>query len=177
MIRTLRALFLGRLLREKLLLVGFVLIGVLLWASSFSNRTGRLWRTQRATTTVLKEQQLWINNKPAIDRAAQKTADSLKPELTLDGLRLVAEVGELASKGGLHATSGATTKEGSGQFTINTVEFSVAGAEWDALKKFYDALQQRAPYIAVKELALNAQAGRESLPSLRVRVSSFEVTR
>ena len=38
MIRTLRAFFLGRLLREKLLLVAFALLGVLMWLSNTSKR-------------------------------------------------------------------------------------------------------------------------------------------
>ena len=44
MIRTLRALFLARLLREKLLLVAFAVLGVAMWFSGFSDRAGVFWR-------------------------------------------------------------------------------------------------------------------------------------
>ena len=53
MIRTLRVYFLGRLLREKLLLIGLILIGVLWWLSAFGTRAGQFWRTQRGTTATL----------------------------------------------------------------------------------------------------------------------------
>jgi len=49
MIRTLRALFLARLFREKILLVAFAVLGVVMWFSGFSTRVGTFWREQRST--------------------------------------------------------------------------------------------------------------------------------
>ena len=53
MIRTLRIFFLSRLLREKLLLLGFVGIGVAMWASAFSKHVGTFWRAQQVTSGEL----------------------------------------------------------------------------------------------------------------------------
>jgi len=49
MIRTLRALFLRCLLREKLLVVVFLAIAVLLWLSGFSKRAGQFFRDKDRT--------------------------------------------------------------------------------------------------------------------------------
>ena len=47
---------------------------------------------------------------------------------------------------------------------------------WDALKKFYSAVQQRSPYIGIERVTLTADPTGTQL-SLALRVSSVEVTR
>ena len=84
MIRTLRALFLARLFREKLLLVAFAVLGVVMWFSGFSTRVGTFWREQRSTTISLAEQKQWLANRVAIDASAQKAAARLDAAQTLD---------------------------------------------------------------------------------------------
>ena len=108
MIRTLRAFFLGRLLREKLLLVVFALLGVLMWLSGYSNRFGAFWREQHRTTVALADQQRWLDNRTQLEDAAKKAAGRLDASLTLDGTRLLAAVSALASEAGLRNTSSGT---------------------------------------------------------------------
>jgi hypothetical protein len=55
MIRTLRAFFLGRLLREKLLLVAFFVIGVLMWFSGYSKRLGRHLKMKVKRKNIAKQ--------------------------------------------------------------------------------------------------------------------------
>ena len=108
MIRTLRAFFLGRLLREKLLLVAFALLGVLMWLSDTSKRLRAFWREQHTTTVALADQQRWLDNRKVLENAAQKAASRLDPAQTLDGTRLLAAVGTLAAEAGLRNTSSGT---------------------------------------------------------------------
>ena len=74
MIRSLRAFFLNRVLREKLLLVGFLGIAVIMWATSFSSRASAFWRAQRATTAQLKDQEFWLGHQGQIEEATRKAA-------------------------------------------------------------------------------------------------------
>ncbi|HUR58295.1 MAG TPA: hypothetical protein VM029_11335, partial [Opitutaceae bacterium] len=62
MIRTLRAFFLGRLLREKVLLLVFVLIGALWWLTAFNKRATVFWRQKHQTTVELADQTRWLQN-------------------------------------------------------------------------------------------------------------------
>ena len=101
MIRTLRALFLARLFREKILLVAFAVLGVVMWFSGFSTRVGTFWREQRSTTISLAEQKQWLANRVAIDASAQKAAARLDASQTLDATRLYAEVDKLARAAGV----------------------------------------------------------------------------
>src|SRR5882724_5142709 len=103
MIRSIRAYFLSRLLREKLLLLVFVLVGVLIWASSFAAQAGSFWTSARATTADLKDQDSWLNRRTQIETTAQKAADQLVASQTLDSVKLYAEIVKLASATGVKA--------------------------------------------------------------------------
>lgn len=180
MIRNLRAFFLSRLLREKLLLVAFIGLGMLWWLSSFGAQVGRFWRAQGATTAALKEQAVWITNRGFVDAAAQKAASRLVPEKTLDGTRLVDAVNQAAAEAGLknnQYNSMVGTDETNGQFTIHSLTYTVTGATYEMLLKFYLNLQKRAPYIGIGSFNLTSTAANPALLNLSLKISSVEVAR
>jgi hypothetical protein len=179
MIRTLRAFFLGRLLREKLLLLVFVLIGVLWWLTAFNKRAVGFWREQRTTTVELAEQQRWLDNRTTIEANAQKAASRLEPGQTLNGIRLVAAMNSAAYEAGLRNNyrSDTATSITNGQFTVYTVPFQVTGATYDTLLKFYLNVHKRAPYIGIDAFQLSANSGNRNLLNLQLRVSSVEIPR
>ncbi|MSU65464.1 MAG: hypothetical protein EXS38_05025 [Opitutus sp.] len=178
MLRTLRIFFLGRLLREKLLLLAFVSLGMLWWLSSFTTHAGRFWREQRSTTAALKEQQQWLNNRGSIDAAVQKAAGRLVAANTLDGTRLATEVSSLASASGLRNAGGEPpTKNSNGQFSVHTLNYTIRNADFLALLKFYVALRDRSPYIGIDQFSLTANPANPAQLSLSLRVSSVEIAR
>ncbi len=178
MIRTLRAFFLGRLLREKLLLVAFALLGVLMWLSGYSKRFGAFWREQRSTTVALADQQRWLDNRKALEAAAQKAAGRLDAAKTLDGTRLLAAVVSLAAEAGLRNTaSGTQTDQSNGEVAIHTLPYTINRADWDSLKKFYLALSARSPYIGIEKFALNSDRNNPAQLTLQLTVTSVEITR
>lgn len=179
MIRSLRAYFLSRALREKLLLVAFVAILVGWWASAFSTRAGVFWRQQRATTAELKVQEEWIKNRTRIEELAQETAGRLDPTRTLNANQLATTIQQLASEAGLRnaSTDGAAVTRRSGQFAIHQVRYTIRNADWEALTKFYQSLQQRAPYIGVEQFTLQSAANNPAQLTLALRVASVEIER
>ena len=170
MIATLRALFLARLLREKLLLVVFAL--------SLGGRAGRLWREQKSTTLSLAQQTLWLSNRRNIEESATRAASRLDAARTLDGTRLVAEMTALANESGLRNTmSGEAQQESNGQFAVHTLQFTIQKADWDTLKSFYLALQQRSPYIGIEQFTLQSDRANPALLNAILKVSSVEIAR
>src|SRR5476651_1657325 len=125
MIRTLRAFFLGCRLREKLLVVIFLAIAVLLWLSGFSKRASLFWREQHRTSLDLVDQAQWIANSASIEAAAQKAAGRLDAAKTLDGVRLLEAVQKMAADAGLRNTTSAAPSNppGNGQFAIHTLDY------------------------------------------------------
>lgn len=178
MIRTLRAFFLSRALREKLLLLAFVGIGAAWWASAYAGRFGSFWRAQRTTTIQLREQTEWIKNQTAIEKNAQKTTGRLDPARTLNGNQLVATISQLANEAGLSQYSAGTpATRPTGQFTVHQVEFTIRNVEWGALTKFYEALQQKSPYIAVERFILSSGLNNQAQLNLTLKVMSVEIVR
>jgi hypothetical protein len=177
MIRSVRAFFLSCALREKLLLVAFVAIGVLWWGSAFSTRMGAFWREQRLTTSGLAEQTEWLKNRAVIEETAKKTASRLDPAKALNGNQLVTTVSQLASEAGLNAqTGGNTVTKTEGQFAVHSQEFTIRSVEWDPLKKFYEALQLKSPYIAMERFTL-LSVNTTGQHQLNLKVTSVEITR
>jgi hypothetical protein len=179
MIRTIRSYFLTRALREKLLLVAFILIGVLWWGSSYLTRSGAFWNEQRAMTSRLKVNAEWIKNRTAIEQNEKKTAASLQPEKTLSANQLLTTVSQLAAEAGLKQTqsSGTLPSTTSGQFAVHSQEFTIRNIEWDALSRFYEALQQKSPYIGIERFTLRSTGNNAAQLELSLKVTSMEIRR
>jgi hypothetical protein len=178
MIRTLRALFLARSLRVKLLLAAVVVAIAAIWLSNLSTRAGRMTRAVHATTGVLAEQSLWLGNRGAIESSAQQAAGQLDAVRTLDGTRLLAEVTAIAGEAGLTSTtSGDPKDESDGQFSIHTLQFNVTKVDWPTLEKFYLALSKRSPYIGIEEFSMQGDRANPTLLNASLHISSVEISR
>lgn len=176
MIRTLRALFLRCQLREKLLLLAFALMGVVLWLSSYSRRGGQFWREERATSATLKTQAGWLAQGASIEAAAHTAAARLDDTKTLNAIRLSTTVQQLASEAGLrNYMAGATVTKTSGKISIHTLDCTIRQIgenDWLTLNKFYESLQARAPYIGIEKFSLVVSGVQHTLS---LTVSSIEI--
>ena len=178
MIRTLRAFFLARFFREKILLAGFAVLAAAIWLSSIVGRTNRFTREVRVTTGSLNEQALWISNKAKIEAQAQTAAGQLDAARTLDATRLLAEVGAIANDAGLkNSSSGEPQDQSNGQFSVHTLRFSVTRADWDSIKNFYLGLQKRSPYIGIEQFTLQSDRANATFLNASVRISSVEISK
>lgn len=170
-----KAFFLSRLLREKLLLVAFVGLGAAMWLSSFSARAGRLWRTHHAVSVDLAEQRQWLANRAAIEANASQSVKAFDPAQTLDDTRLVEQLSELGRKHNLKFTNETPQTERSNQFAVHTVQLNIPRAQWESLRDFYVALSARSPYLGIEQFTLAADRSNPSLLNASIRVSSVEI--
>ncbi|HEY1764480.1 MAG TPA: hypothetical protein VGF85_06125 [Opitutaceae bacterium] len=178
MIRTLRAYFLSRLMREQLLLAGIAVVAAAIWLSSLAGRTGRFVHAVRLTSFTLKDQTRWLSERKTIEASAQTAASHLDPVRTLDTTRLLAEVSAIATESGLKNTTSAEGKPVSnGQFAVHTLQFSVTRADWGSLKQFYLALSKRSPYIGIEQCTLQVDRANQAMLSANFQISSVEIAR
>jgi hypothetical protein len=178
MIRTLRAFFLARLLREKVLLTGFVVMVAAVWLSSIAGRTGRFLREVRATTSSLNEQHLWLSNRATIEAQAQASASRLDAVRTLDATRLMAEASAIGAEAGLkNTTIGEAKDASSGQLSVHTLQFNVTKADWATLKQFYLELSKRSPYIGIEQFSMQVDRANPALLNANFQISSVEISR
>ena len=175
--RPLKTYFLGRLLREKLLLVTIAALVALTVLSSFGKRAAAFWRTQRATSAALADQAEWLRNRPAIEAGAQQAVKNLDPARTLDDTRLVGELNALARSQGMRFTNDTPQTVRSGQFAVHTVQFNLQKSDWDTLKRFYLELTKRSPYIGIEQFSLTADRASPAQLNASLRVSSVEIVR
>jgi cytoskeletal protein RodZ len=180
MIRSIRAFFLSRALREKLLLLAFVGIGAVWWLSAFSTRAAAFVRASRNMSSQLAVQSQWITNRAVIEKRAEQTASRLDPARTLNSLQLVSTVSQLANEAGLKnaRTSGNPSTNESGPLAVHTALYTIQNVEWEqSLQKFYAALEQRSPYIAIEQFILQAPPNNPGQLTLSLKVSSVEIRR
>ncbi len=172
-----KSFYLGRLLREKILLLGFALLLAFVWVLSLAGRTfafGREWRSlavERAT------QEMWLNNQIAIETKAKAAAQRLDPRQTYDATRLVGALGQLAADAGLTPDISAQNTQRTDQLSFHTVQVSFRRVDLPALLRFYQALAKRSPYIALEQVALTVDRGAPGQLNATFRAVSVEQAR
>lgn len=152
-----KTFFLSRALREKVLMLLFAALALMIWVSRGLNRGQNLWDDVRDVRTDLATQRLWLKNAPAIAAKAAAATRSLDPARTLSATKLLGELSELAVQAGLKAEiSGGQRTERTDQFAFHTVQLNFRKADLGALVNFYRELSKRSPYIGIETFSLEA---------------------
>lgn len=170
-----KAFFLARAGREKLLLLAFGLLAVLMWAGRGWGRSQFLWADWRKAGAELSAQQIWLQNGPAIDAEAVAATKSLEPAKTLNATRLVGELNAFASRAGLTADISAQRTERTTQFAFHSVQVNIRRTDLAALVRFYRELSRQAPYIGLEQFTLAVDRANPGQLNASFRVVSVEL--
>lgn len=166
--------FLRRSPRERFLLLVFLAAVAVLWLVSAMERLQARRTEGRLVAGQLDTQKFWLDQKAGIDARAAKAGTVFDRARTLDATRLVGEVSALARAAGLSAATEAPRTQRTGQFAYHTVQVTFNRAELPALIRFYRALGQRAPYLALEEVSLVANRANPAQIDARFTVFSVE---
>ncbi|MET0261288.1 MAG: hypothetical protein ABW223_00205 [Rariglobus sp.] len=173
-----KAYFLSRLLREKILLLAFAVLGAAIWLSAVSDRVTLQWRAIQATSTDLNVQQMWLVKRERIEKEATLAIEHLDPSRTFDNVRLQNELNTLARSAGLSNYDVSDSRMvRANQFAIHSVQFSARNADIGALITFYQSLAQRAPYLGLEQFALASNRANPAQLTASWRVTSVEIAR
>lgn len=173
-----KAWFISRVAREKLLLLLFAGAAAVLWISDLWER-GRLTVTEvRETRAVLQTQAQWLEAKSRIEAEAAAAVADLDGSRTFNSLRLSAELSTLAKNAGIDQSlrSEIQPTEQTAQFSFNTVVVTLNRVEWTSLLSFYEELSQRAPYIGIERFTLGSVRNNPAELNANLTVSSVEIT-
>lgn len=170
--------FLSRLLREKILILAFAVIGAAIWLSGVSDRAGLTMRNIKTTSVDLDVQTRWLLQRERIDKEAALAIEHLDPSRTFDNVRLQSELNALARAAGLsnYDVSDSRTDRTS-QFSVHSVQFSVRNADISTLINFYQALGQRAPYLGLEKFQLASNRANPNQLTAAWRVTSVEIAK
>jgi hypothetical protein len=172
-----KAFFLSRALREKLLLLVFTLLALLLWLGRGLGRGRALWGDLRATRAELAAQQVWLENRATIEARAASATRSLDPDRTINATRLVGELNALVASANLSADIGSQRTERTSQFAFHAVSVNVRRADLGALLKFYKELSARSPYIGLEQCTLATDRANPGQLNATFRVVAVELGR
>ena len=154
-----KAFFLSRLLREKVLLLAFVAAGAVIWLSSVTGRVSLWYDEHRRIAVELDQQRRWLEQRERIENEAVAAVKNLDPARSFNAVRLSAELGNLTAAAGLgaNASSEVLPVASTEQFAVNSVRLRITRANWAALKGFYLELAKRAPYFTIEQCVLTAE--------------------
>lgn len=173
-----KAFFFSRVLREKLLLVAFVITGAAIWLSSVGGRAQARWRAIQSTTANLDVQQRWLVQRARIEKDASEAISHLDSSKTFDSVRLQSELNTLAQNAGLTNYEVSDSQDQStAQFTIHSVQFSANNVDLGSLIGFYVSIGKLAPYIALDRFSLVGNKANPAQLSASWRVISVEIAR
>lgn len=166
-----KAFFLSRAFREKVLLLGFILLIAATWLSGVVGRTSRFTHSFKLTTGDLAEQRGWLSEQSRIEAAARAAVEHLDPAKAYDGVRLQSEVAAMAQRAGATFTADSPVLERTNVFITNSMQVTLRNVEYPALVKFYLEVVKQTPYIGVDQVLISVNNGKHSAT---MRVSSVE---
>ena len=163
--------------RERFLILIFLAAAAAVWLWDGLDRLQERRTQHQLLAGKLATQQFWLDRKAEIDARAAKAGASFDAARTLDATHLVGEVSALASAAGLSAGVESPRTQRTGQFAYHTVQVGFRRANLASLVKFYRALNQRAPYLALEECSLVANRNNPAEIDARFTVFSVETPR
>ncbi|AWI09234.1 hypothetical protein [Ereboglobus luteus] len=174
-----KAFFLSRQTREKVLLVGLVLVAALWWLTAAIGRTTTFIRDFKSTSLTLKVQQMTLDARESIQARANAAIRQLDPSRTYDTVRLQAELDTIATAVGItNKTISDARTEKTAQFSVNSAQITVRNTDYATVVKFYEEIKKRTPYIGLDQLTIQpSNVANPTQLTLMLKVSSVEILR
>ncbi len=172
-----KAWFLSRILREKLLVLALVVTGAVIWLSSASDHLKAKLGAFRRAEQTLATQQVWINAAPQIKEAAEAAVKNLDPSKTYNSTFLVSEILGIANRAGLTVNTDPPQTERSPQFSLHTIRVRANRVDIASLLRFYQEIASKSPYIALKSVDLQGDRSNPGMVGATIYVQSVELVR
>lgn len=167
--------FLTRSLREKALLVLFVVLGAAIWLLSAAGRGRVLVQEARSAAAARAEQDLWLGNRTTIEEQTARATAQLDPAHTLNVARLLGELSAQAAQAGLSPEISGQRTERTSQFSFHSAQVTFRRADMAALVKFYEEVSKRSPYVGLEQVSLAIDRGAPGTINATFRVVAAEL--
>jgi hypothetical protein len=170
-----KALFFGLNARERLMALLALAILAFLWVTAAYARVNDVW----ANWTDLEK-------KAAFHRARFAEEKKIRAEVAVavqgldegrgyDKARLVAEAFAAAKEAGLTPSTEAPTTVKAGRFAVHSLQMTCRKVDMGSLVKFYEAIRPRAPYLALGNLTIQSDRGKEATVTVNMQVTALEL--
>ena len=170
-----KTLFFGLNARERLMALLALGILAFLWVTAAYGRVNEVW----ANWTDLEK-------KAAFHRARFAEEKKIRAEVAIavqgldegrgyDKARLVAEAFAAAKEAGLTPSTEAPTTVKAGRFAVHSLQMTCRKADMASLVKFYEAIRPRAPYLALGNLTIQSDRGKDATITINMQITALEL--
>lgn len=162
--------------RERLMLFAFIVVCLLIWASSLARRWESSGEILAEARSAVEQQAIWLQSEPLFQAQLEETLARLDAERMRDGNELTAFIDSYAREHDLkHELSAPRVTRGKVSSRA-TVTVTLRNASLEALIALQLALDAERPYIAVEGLALSANRADPRLFNARLTLTSLVVS-
>jgi hypothetical protein len=170
-----KALFFGLNARERLMALLALGILAFLWVTAAYGRVNEVW----ANWTDLEKKAAFHRARFAEEKKIRadvaEAVKGLDEGRGYDKARLVAEAYAAAKEAGLSPSTEAPTTVKAGRFSVHSLQMSCRKADMASLVKFYEAIRPRAPYLAMGNLTIQSDRGKDATVTLNMQITALEL--
>ncbi len=167
--------FNSRLLRERLLLLAFALIGATWWGAELVTRVRDQVQAWGSAKEDAKVQRLWLEQGASVSARTAEMARRLDAAQTMNAAQAFAEVSRLAQ--GLPLELGAQRTDRTDTFSLHSVQVTFRRVDMAGLLRFYEGVMSRAPYVGIDQCTISADRATPGMVNAVFRVYAVEATR
>ena len=170
-----KALFFGLNARERLMALLALGILAFLWVTAAYGRVNEVWANWTDLETKATFHRARFAEEKKIRADVAEAVKGLDEGRGYDKARLVAEAYAAAKEAGLSPSTEAPTTVKAGRFSVHSLQMSCRKADMASLVKFYEAIRPRAPYLAMGNLTIQSDRGKDATVTLNMQITALEL--
>lgn len=164
-----------KLLRERVLMLVFLGIGVIWWGTTLAVRFRQARQDWRSVSQDREVQQLWLGRGVSVGERTAQVAKQLDVARTMNAAQAYAEVSRLAA--GFPLEMGAQRTERTDNFALHSLQVTFRRTDMASLLKFYEGIAARAPYLGIDQCTLSVDRTTPGQLNAVFRIYSVESVR
>jgi hypothetical protein len=152
-------------------------LGILafLWVTAAYGRVNEVWANWTDLETKATFHRARFAEEKKIRADVAEAVKGLDEGRGYDKARLVAEAYAAAKEAGLSPSTEAPTTVKAGRFSVHSLQMSCRKADMASLVKFYEAIRPRAPYLAMGNLTIQSDRGKDATVTLNMQITALEL--
>ena len=162
----------GRLLRERVLLLVFLGIGVLWWGTALIGRVRLNVQVWRSVAQEGEIQRMWLAKSASVGDRTALVAKQLDSARTMNASQAYAVVSQLAQ--GLPLEMGAQRTERTDNFALHSLQVTFRRTDMTALVRFYEGVAARSPYLGIDQCTISSDRATPGQINAVFRIYSVE---
>ena len=161
-----------KLLRERVLMLVFLGIGVLWWGPALAGRIRQNVQAWRSTVQEGELQREWLGRGTSIGERTALVTKKLDPARMMNAAQAYGEVSRLAA--GLPLEMGAQRSERTDNFALHSLQVTFRRTDMTALLRFYEGVVARSPYLGVEQCTISVERATPGQLNAVFRIYSVE---